>query len=400
MIIKKFTGKNENEAKAAATKELGAGVVFMNVKTVKPKGLFSFLRPSTVEVTAAIEEETDNPPAKKPAAEPPKEAPKPRFKDVIVDDEDDTPAAPEKKDDIEAKLASIHSLIEEKLSKEEETFDPADEPSPISGGKNEVVQFLKLIYNTLIDNEVDEKYANELLGEIERMNRPGATIDYLLGNIYQKMILSFGQASTVQPSDEGPRVVYFIGPTGVGKTTTIAKVASILSVSKNKSVALVTTDTYRIAAAEQLKTYANILNVPFKVIYTEEEMVAAYKELESCDYILVDTAGHSPKNDDLKANTRKFLHALDELARKEVYLVLSATTKYKDLKLIADMYKEMDDYKLIFTKLDETGSLGNLWNIKRYTDTAIGYVTTGQNVPGDIQSFNPQTTVKQLLGGK
>jgi len=400
VIIKKFTGKNENEAKAAATKELGAGVVFMNVKTVKPKGLFSFLRPSTVEVTAAIEEETDNPPAKKPAAEPPKEAPKPRFKDVIVDDEDDTPAAPEKKDDIEAKLASIHSLIEEKLSKEEETFDPADEPSPISGGKNEVVQFLKLIYNTLIDNEVDEKYANELLGEIERMNRPGATIDYLLGNIYQKMILSFGQASTVQPSDEGPRVVYFIGPTGVGKTTTIAKVASILSVSKNKSVALVTTDTYRIAAAEQLKTYANILNVPFKVIYTEEEMVAAYKELESCDYILVDTAGHSPKNDDLKANTRKFLHALDELARKEVYLVLSATTKYKDLKLIADMYKEMDDYKLIFTKLDETGSLGNLWNIKRYTDTAIGYVTTGQNVPGDIQSFNPQTTVKQLLGGK
>lgn len=399
MIIKKFTGKNENEARAAAVKELGAGVVIMNVKTVKPKGLFSFLRPSTVEVTAAIEEETDNPPAKKAAAEPPKEPVRPRFKDVIEDEEPTVPQE-EKKGDIEAKLESIHSLIEEKLSKEEESFDTDEEPSPVSGSKNEVVQFLKLIYNTLIENEVDEKYANELLGEIERMNRPGATIDYLLANIYQKMILSFGQASTVQPAESGPRIVYFIGPTGVGKTTTIAKVASILSVTRNKKVALITTDTYRIAAAEQLKTYANILNVPFRVIYTEEEMVAAYRELENHDFILVDTAGHSPKNDDLKANTKKFLHALDELAAKEVYLVLSATTKYKDLKLIADMYKEMDDYKLIFTKLDETGALGNLWNIKRYTDTAIGYVTTGQNVPGDIQSFNPQATVKQLLGGK
>lgn len=401
MIIKKFQGKTEEEATALAKNELGDGVVIMNVKTLKKKGLFAIFKPAMIEVTAAVEEESDNPPAPKVA---PSVIPvtRPSFPGVIMDEEEtseDSKAEDKKETDIEARLESLHSLIEEKLIKsDDKAFDEKTGDEKSKAG--ETVQFFKLIYNTLIDNEVDERYANDLMGEIEKINRPGATMDYILSNIYQRMILKFGQTSGLTSSVNGPKVVFFVGPTGVGKTTTIAKIASIFSVNERKKVALLTTDTYRIAAAEQLRTYANILNVPFRIVYTVDEMQATYKEFTDYDYILVDTAGHSPRNDELKEGTRQFLGALDGMVEKEVYLVVSATTKYRDLIKIADMYREMSSYKLIFTKLDETEYLGNLWNLKQYTGASMSYITCGQNVPDDISTFNPQATVKQLLGGK
>lgn len=404
MIIKKFQGKNEEEAKLQAIKELGSSVVIMNSRTIKKTGLFSFFRAPIVEITAAIEEESDNPPA--PKADKPILKPVSRsinlasFPDVIPDDETPAPAKGSVgNSDIGAKLESLHSLIEEKLSRDESEKEDDSTVSSHDEKPDEMVQFLKLVYSTLMDNEIDEKYANELMGELEQMRRPGATMDYILSNIYQRMILKFGQASRILPAQNGPAVVYFMGPTGVGKTTTIAKIASDFSVNQKKKVALVTTDTYRIAATEQLKTYAGILGVPFEVVYQKEEMEKAYDKFKDFDYVLVDTAGHSPRNSSLKDSTKQFLHALDSKADKQVYLVLSATTKYKDLIQIADTYKELDDYRLVFTKLDETSCLGNLWNIRQYTGAAIGYVTTGQDVPDDIAVFNPQTTVKQLLGG-
>lgn len=418
MIIKKFQGKTEAEATSLAREALGSSAVIMNVKTLKKTGLFAFLKPTIVEVTAAVEEEGDNAPA---APKPPVKEPvisqelleqtvaagmqsvddKPKYPGVIMDDEKET-ATPVKSEsrDIEARLDSLHNLIEEKLINDNKMNDSFSASEIIQEKPSSMVQFFKLLYNTLLDNEVEEKYANDLLDELEKMNKPGISVDYALANIYQKLILQFGQASGVQPAKEGPRVVFFIGPTGVGKTTTIAKVASIYAVNKNKKVALFTTDTYRIAAADQLKTYASILDAPFKIIYTNEELVAAAKEYASYDYILVDTAGHSPKNQELKESTRQFLGALDGMFEKEVYLVVSATTKYRDLVKTADAYKELSDYKLIFTKTDETECLGNLMNLKLYTGAAMSYVTYGQNVPDDIMLFNPQATVKQLLGGK
>jgi flagellar biosynthesis protein FlhF len=159
-------------------------------------------------------------------------------------------------------------------------------------------------------------------------------------------------------------------------------------------------DTFRIAAAEQLHTYANILEVPFRVIYTIEELENALGDFKDFDYLFVDTAGHSHQNEAQKEAMSAFVHCVDGIAEKEVFLVLSATTKYKDLMMIADSYREMADYKLIFTKLDETTTFGNLMNLKLYTGASISYVTYGQNVPDDIEKFNPQKTVKQLLGGK
>lgn len=191
-----------------------------------------------------------------------------------------------------------------------------------------------------------------------------------------------------------------MGPTGVGKTTTIAKIASSYRVEQNKKVALLTADTYRIAAAEQLRTYANILEVPFRVVYTAQEISQAIEDFNDYDYVLVDTTGHSPNNEAQREGMAELVSSVETTARKEIFLVLSASTKYRDLMKIADTYKEIADYKLIFTKLDETSTLGNIYNLKMYTGAQLSYVTYGQNVPDDIEYFNPQSTVKQLLGGK
>ena len=194
-------------------------------------------------------------------------------------------------------------------------------------------------------------------------------------------------------------MIFFIGPTGVGKTTTIAKLASYYIVDEKKKVAMITSDTYRIAAAEQLRTYAGILEAPFRVVYSPEEIQQCLRIFADCDYIFVDTSGHSYQNEEQKQNMAQIVHSVDGEAEKEVYLVLSATTKYRDLLKITDAYSEITDYKLIFTKLDETDAIGNLLNVKLHTGKTLSYITCGQNVPDDLREFSPQDAVKQLLGG-
>lgn len=402
MIIKKFQGKTEYEAVEAAKKELGNNVVIMNVRNVKKKGIFSFLRPQLTEVTVALEEETEQKivTVKKEIAKPAPETVKEEKKQPLVE----AIAQGDRKAEnhaIEEKLDSLHLLLEQQLQKPEEEKPEAEKKEEKEEEKNnELERFMKLLYNTMIDNEVNEQYANQIIDEMEKANKPNVPFDYALANVYQKMILKFGKPSEITVAQKGPKVIFFVGPTGVGKTTTIAKIASKFSVEAGKKVALLTADTYRIAAAEQLRTYANILEVPFRIIYSTEEVEQALLDFKEYDFIMVDTAGHSHQNEVQKETMKNFVHSVDGLAEKEVFLVLSATTKYRDLLSIVDAYSMMTDYKLIFTKLDETTTLGNLLNIKLYTGADLSYVTCGQNVPDDIENFNPQKTVKQLLGGR
>ena len=400
MIIKKFTAKTEKEAIENARKELGDGVVVMNVKPVKNRGFFAFLKSPLVEVTVALEEESEKYSAAVSAIsaiaagqskveEPVKSTP------VI-----ETPEKRDSNSAIEEKLDSLQSLLEQQLQKpEEEKAEKEESVEPVKE-ESETDKFMRLLHDTMLENEVDEKYAQEIIDEIELINKPNMPFDYALANIYQKMILKFGKSSGIEPASNGIKLVFFIGPTGVGKTTTIAKIASKFRVDEKKKVALLTADTYRIAAAEQLRTYANILEVPFRVIYTVEEIGKAMEDFRDYDYIMIDTAGHSHQNNTQKDNMCNIIHSVDDKVEKEVHLVLSATTKYRDLISIADSYKELADYKLIFTKLDETTTLGNLLNLRLYTGADLSYVTYGQNVPDDIEDFNPQKTVKRLLGGK
>ena len=412
MIIKKFTGKTEAEATEAAKKELGSTLVIMNVREVKKKGLFAFLLPKQIEVTAALEGEA-------PA--------RPQYGSILrtaadkeIRTEQQNLLAKNSTENIEKKLDSLQTLLESQLNnrqsekeesaktqdvpdaeeKEDKTQDMAAAEKKEEEKNPEQDKFIRLLYNKMLDNEMDEKYVNSILEDASKTKKADLPFDYLLANIYQKMVLKFGRSEGITPSEEGPRIVLFIGPTGVGKTTTIAKLAGRYCVEEKKKVALLTADTYRIAAAEQLRTYANILETPFRIIYTPEELQAAVEDYWDCDYIFIDTAGRSHQNTDQLEKMKEMVAALKRPESYQVFLVLSATTKYRDLQKIADCYGKIADFELIFTKLDETEAVGNLLNMKLYTDAPIAYVTCGQNVPDDMEAFNPQKTVKQILGGK
>ena len=420
MVIKKFVGKTESEAVAAAKKELGEGIVIMNVRQVKPKGLMSVFQSKQTEVTVALEEERD---ADKLAKRAPERIAVQQVAKVVAEsgmlqeEQQGKPVYTSKESNIEKKLDSLQTLLESQLKQSDnndKSVGEAEERADENGAEKasegekdaeteqdtEQDKFIRLLYNTMIENEVAEKYANQILEDVDKNRKPNMPFDYILANIYQKIILKFGKSEGIVPSEKGPRVVFFIGPTGVGKTTTIAKLASSFTVNDGKKAALLTADTYRIAAAEQLRTYAQILEVPFRVIYGPEEFQSAVRDFKDYDYIFVDTAGHSHQSQEQLEQVREYMKPLGDNAKVQVFLVLSATTKYKDLLKITDSYKEVADYQLIFTKLDETTTLGNLLNIKLHADTPIAYITDGQNVPNDIERFNPQKIVKQLLGGK
>ncbi len=407
MIIKKFVGKTEEEATEAARKELGSGLVVMNVKTVKKKGFSGVFGSKQVEVTVALEEDSDSLKAVRREAAKMADPDTAKLEEGVRAAQNAVSVMSESSQNIEKKLDSLQTMLVTRFQQEEakgelsedEPAAPAEnegEKAPDDGSR-EQDKFIRLLYNTMMENEVDEKYANQIMDDLEKNRKPNVPFDYILANVYQKMILKFGKAEGITPASKGPKTLLFMGPTGIGKTTTIAKIASHFSVDQKKKVVLLTADTYRIAAAEQLRTYANILEAPFRVIYSEDEVKTAIEDFRGYDYIFVDTAGHSHQNEELLEKMKQLLKAVNEVGESQTFLVLSATTKYRDLQRIAASYKEITDYQMIFTKLDETSSLGNLMNLRLCVEAPIAYVTFGQNVPDDIELFNPQKTVKSLL---
>ena len=239
---------------------------------------------------------------------------------------------------------------------------------------------------------------NQIMDEIEPTLRKDATLDMILAAVYQKLVLKIGTTHSMELEEGKTKYIFFIGPTGVGKTTTIAKLASSIVMGRKAKVAMLTSDTYRIAAVEQLRTYANILDVPLKVIYSDTEMNEITEEFSHYDMVFVDTAGRSHKSSEQRDDIERLLSAVPEEDR-EIYLVLSSTTKYKDLISITERYSEITNYRLIFTKLDETTCIGNIFNIKMLTNAPLSYLTNGQNVPDDIAKTDAQAIAKQLLGG-
>lgn len=436
MIINKFQGKTEEDAIAKAKSEMGQGLVIMNVRVVKPGGVFGFLKTPYYEVTAAMEEKETS------AAVPSASAGARRSIDLAADEQISIPkpdaaqaaavrqvvppvepiseaaravdsilnahAAQQKqsepaKDMIEERLETLQQFLEKKLTDDVASKESGKEMETGAetgkAGDNESVRIFRMLYQTLLENEVDEIYINQLLDDVMKVARKGSSMDFILSHVYQKLVLKFGNPHVINAKGKKPQIVFFIGPTGVGKTTTIAKIASKFKVEQGKKVAFLTADTYRISATEQLRTYANILDAPLTVIYAPEELPTAVGKLSDYDLIFVDTAGFSHKNEVQREDTKKLLELLNTKHQTIVYLVLSATTKYRDLKEICDMYRSISDYSLIFTKLDETSAYGNLLNIKLYADADISYMTNGQNVPDDIAVFQSQEIVKKLLGG-
>lgn len=400
MIIKKFQANTETEAIMLAKEELGKDAIVMNMKTITPKGIYKLFRNPTVEITAALD---DSNPSSVEKKEPVIEVTSSTFNSYVKDNlsdilqEDKEHSKPVETSAIEKKLNNLQELLEKQLVDSRVEQKP-EEKADKKENNNKNLNLIQLVYNQLLRNEVDEKFVNQILGEIENKYKKDTTLDNILASVYQKIILKLGQPKSIELDENKTKFVFFIGPTGVGKTTTIAKIASTLKLNKKAKVALVTSDTYRIAAVEQLRTYANILSVPMQVIYTPEEMVTAKEDFNDYDVVLVDTAGRSHKSIEQRDDIEKLIHTIDEKSR-EVYLVMSATTKYADLVRITEAYSEISYYRVIFTKLDETGSIGNILNIRMLTGADLSYTTWGQNVPDDIGKLDTQETAKQLLGG-
>ena len=409
MIVKKFEAQTETEAIMKAKAELGPQAVVLNVKTIKQRGIMRLFKKDCVEITAALEEKefVQEINDKKPSVD------KVTHIDLKVNDNTEGKSNSE---EIERKLDNISELLKTQMkdnvkkedsvenhskSDEKQDVDVLAKEDPRQAAMNNNIKTLKLVYNKLIDNEVDEKVANALVNEIESSLKKESNIDSILAGVYQKIILKLGEPDIISIKDK-QKVVFFVGPTGVGKTTTIAKIASKFKLNEHKKVAFITSDTYRIAAVEQLNTYANILDVPVRVVYTQEEIKKALEDFKEYDLILVDTAGRSHKNTEQKdavIDLYKSIQTEELDIDYEAYLVLSVTTKYRDLVSITRAYENLGEYRLLFTKLDETGTLGNILNIKLLTGAKLSYTTAGQNVPDDIETINVQRLAKQLLGG-
>lgn len=421
MVIKKYIAETEDEAIALAKAELGSDAVIMNVKKTVPKGVYKLFKKSSVEITAAID---DAPVEEEPvpdfsklqeairnqeeyAAPDSKAAKQEAMREqllqsdqIIYEEPEEEPAvdlASEQKA-IEEKLSSLQNLLEKQVlhAREMEVQEPQREETDEVQDKIEA--YFQLIREKMLDNEVQEEYVEQIINAIETGKRKDWTLDNILAAVYQKIILKIGQPHLIDIRTQKTKYIFFVGPTGVGKTTTIAKIASTLKLTKKTKVALITSDTYRIAAVEQLKTYANILGIPLEVVYSADEMDNTIDKLKDYDLVLVDTAGRSHQNAEQIQDIQKLIDKVPE-QDKEVYLVLSATTKYKDLVKISQTYSKITEYFLVFTKLDETDTVGNIFNIRMLTGAALSYATWGQNVPDDIGKIDAQKMTKQLLGG-
>lgn len=391
MIIKKFKGKTETEAILAVRDEMGNDAIVMNIKKIKPMGLSKFFNKGMVEVTAALEERDFQTISS---------GYKEEIQDLIERDNLAQLSKKEESSAIEEKLNNLHSMLEMQFKNEKQNENIANE---LLLEKDDNMQYLKLIYNQLIQSEVEEIYANQIVGEVEKSLKKESSLDVILSAVYQKIILKLGQVEPINFKNGKKKLIFFVGSTGVGKTTTIAKIASDIKLENKFKIALVTADTYRIAAVEQLRVYANILDVPLKIIYSNNELSKEIKEFQNQDVILVDTAGRSHKNEkqfDEMLQLIRDVELDEEIYEKEIFLVVSSTTKFKDLAGICKTYEKLGKIKLIFTKLDETMDFGNILNISMLTKNPLSYITFGQNVPDDIKVVDVQVIAKKLLGGE
>lgn len=432
MIIKKYKALTEKDAILLAKDDLGPDAIVMNVKKIKPGGIMRLFRKPSVELTAAIDDDVSEQAATVQKRREPEKTGE-QVIDLKQERKSENPEEPEEhflfgkafgdtkeeyseeaQNAIEEKINSIAKLLEQQMQTQKtseissikETADQAiasgealrvsakEENQPVQSNKNKVVD---LVIRQLADSEVSLAHAQEIIDELS-LKDDKQPVDNILANVYQKIVLKLGEIKTLQKGEKKPKIIFFVGNTGVGKTTTMAKLASLCTLDMKLKCAMFSIDTYRIAAIEQLKTYANILSAPMEVVYTPEEMTQNVEKYKNYDLILVDTAGRSHKSEEQKEDLKQIIDSVNGYEH-EIFLVVSATVKYSDLLSIANTYGELFDYNLIFTKLDETNGLGSILNLKLDTGKSLSYVTWGQNVPDDIGVLDPQIIAKKLLGG-
>jgi flagellar biosynthesis protein FlhF len=288
--------------------------------------------------------------------------------------------------DVASQLAELQTMVEDLCRRSRGTSQP------------ELPESLFGLYAEFIDGEMPEDLARDLVERVRLQTPPHELDDAAALRLRAAKIVEsdITVAPPISVTNGRCRVVALIGPTGVGKTTTIAKLAANFRLRDKWNVGLITVDTYRIAAVEQLRTYADIIDLPMQVVNTPREMREAVDRFAQMDLVLVDTAGRSPR-DEIKIRELRAL--LSEARADEVHLVLSSAASAASSTVTVERFAPAGATALILTKLDEASGLGHLLPMARNARLPLSYLTNGQNVPDDIESVDANRLAQTVLGG-
>lgn len=409
MKIRRYMGTSAQEAILKVKMDLGNEALILNTRKVRKKGIMGMFTKPMVEVLAAIDDDLSNKKEKEQSRQEERHQSRSQnqqhklmenIRSVTDEQEKEININSHKKEEkiyeLENKVTNMESMLNKIFQQIQYAGQKVTTATQEEKQNKLYSRVLQQFYDNLIKNEVDQDIArkiadmvNEKIGESSGVNETASLMYNIISGI-------LGKPETITlREDKKPNIIIFVGPTGVGKTTTLAKIAANYSLNLKKSVGLITADTYRIAAVEQLKTYAEILGMPVNVIYTPGEIKEAIKLYSDKDVVLIDTAGRSYRNKSQFEELKSLILASEA---HEIYLVLSTTTSVRNCKEILTNYSFLKDYKLIFTKLDETPINGIILNAKFQTNKKLSYFTTGQCVPDDIEVANTDRITKNLLG--
>jgi flagellar biosynthesis protein FlhF len=389
MKIKRYMGNNAQEAILKVKMDLGNEALILNTRKVRQKGIFKFFAKPMIEVLAAVDE---YPSVRKDKEQ--QTGTENKNLDNSTKNAADFGTKDEKLAALENKVNNVELMLRKML---DQVLPPAstDAVKPQASEKQVKSNVLHMFYTNLIKNEVDAEIANKIIDMACKKIGSNASFNDAASALYVIISEILGKPETIKFKENSkPTVVILVGPTGVGKTTTLAKIAANYLLNHKKNVGLITADTYRIAAVEQLKTYAEILGIPLSIVYSSDDLKEAIKSHSDKDIILIDTAGHSNKNKTQFDELKKLIAASDA---DEVYLVLSITSSMRNNNEVLSNYSFLKDYKLIFTKMDETPAAGILLNTRFNSNRSLSYITNGQNVPDDIELADIDKIAKNLL---
>ncbi|MHC1750501.1 MAG: flagellar biosynthesis protein FlhF [Cellulosilyticaceae bacterium] len=372
MRILKIKGKDETTVTNQVKKEYGENVIIISKYQEKAEGFFGFLKKTQYVMTVAVEESSE-----KQKSEIESQVSGNGTKESHENSYDLLLGLKEQMEGIKKDIDAVKVVAKSNNSVETVDEDPKKP------------HLKTIVRNYLQEEGVHLEVIQAILDPIEDTE----DVERLVRALYENIVATVKQS---KEDNTTAQVIFFIGSTGVGKTTTIAKLTADYVLNRNKQVTLFTADTYRIAAIEQLKTYADIVGVPIEIIYSEEDVLKGLKKWHASEHIFIDTAGRSHKNSEQIEDMKGLLNTVQD---KKVFLVLNMNTSYKDIKNIIDTYRSIvSEFQIIVTKLDETDDRGNLLNIAYYARAPIAYITNGQNVPDDFSNFDIDAYIKELLG--
>ena len=377
MQVKRYHASDMQQAMDMVIKELGSDAVILNSRKIRKKGFKNLFRKPILEVMVAYD---------------PANVPSVKKLNISADAADKAskqkPSSvnQEHLDRLDKRIDSIDMMLSsfmDKFSyvKREVTYDY---PESIQG-----------LLQKMIDSQVAEELAHSLAKEADQLLRKKP--DTSAAEILEHLIIEkIGRPEPILHKKFTQKVILVIGPTGIGKTTTTVKLAADFSVKQKKKVGIINTDTFRIGAQEQLQTYADILGVPLQMVYRADELEKALESMADMDLIFVDTAGKGPGDEQHREDILEIIRILKP---EDILFCLSATTGFAATKEIIDTYGFVEDYRLLITKLDETKFRGALLNLCWFTQKPLTYVTTGQNVPDDIEVADVESIAKQITRG-